>query len=143
MIPVSLLPNCNSVVKCRQKDRIPQVVSKLPAISALPGLSLSYDAILTCRINVTARRYKNIDGESPLIPRIEEVGSARPYWSVMIPTYNPRADCFEETLNKVLQQDSDRDRCRSRWSTTARSIIPSDRSDEAVMFDIGIWLRCM
>jgi len=96
MIPVSLLPNCNSVVKCRQKDRIPQVVSKLPAISALPGLSLSYDAILTCRINVTARRYKNIDGESPLIPRIEEVGSARPYWSVMIPTYNPRADYFEE-----------------------------------------------
>src|SRR5256884_9875784 len=29
----------------------------------------------------------------------------RPYWSVMIPTYNPRADYLEETLNSVLQQD--------------------------------------
>src|SRR5947208_3689932 len=40
----------------------------------------------------------------PLIPGIEGPGT-RPYWSVMIPTYNPRADYLEEMLNSVLQQD--------------------------------------
>src|SRR5947208_12120355 len=40
----------------------------------------------------------------PLIPEIEGPGT-RPYWSVMIPTYNPRADYLEETLNSILQQD--------------------------------------
>ena len=40
----------------------------------------------------------------PLIPGIEGPGM-RPYWSVMIPTYNARADYLEETLNSVLQQD--------------------------------------
>ena len=30
---------------------------------------------------------------------------ARPFWSVMIPTYNARADYLEETLRSVLQQD--------------------------------------
>jgi len=40
----------------------------------------------------------------PLIPATEGLGT-RPYWSVMIPTYNPRADYLEETLNSVLQQD--------------------------------------
>jgi glycosyltransferase involved in cell wall biosynthesis len=35
---------------------------------------------------------------------MEDLG-ARPYWSVMIPTYNPRADYLEETLKSVLQQD--------------------------------------
>jgi glycosyltransferase involved in cell wall biosynthesis len=40
----------------------------------------------------------------PLIAAVE--GSAsRPFWSVMIPTYNPRADYLEETLRSVLQQD--------------------------------------
>ena len=34
-----------------------------------------------------------------------EGSGARPYWSVMIPTYNPQADYLEETLNSVLQQD--------------------------------------
>jgi glycosyltransferase involved in cell wall biosynthesis len=29
----------------------------------------------------------------------------RPFWSVMIPAYNPRADYLEETLSGVLQQD--------------------------------------
>jgi glycosyltransferase involved in cell wall biosynthesis len=33
------------------------------------------------------------------------VGDGRPYWSVMIPTYNPRADYLEETLRSVLKQD--------------------------------------
>jgi glycosyltransferase involved in cell wall biosynthesis len=29
----------------------------------------------------------------------------RPFWSVMIPTYNPQADYLEETLKSVLQQN--------------------------------------
>jgi len=33
------------------------------------------------------------------------VDDDRPFWSVMIPTYNPRADYLEETLRSVLQQD--------------------------------------
>ena len=40
----------------------------------------------------------------PLIPGIEGADT-RPYWSVMIPTYNPRADYLEETLLSVLRQD--------------------------------------
>ena len=41
----------------------------------------------------------------PLISPLQEENSPRPFWSVMIPTYNPRADYLEETLNSVLQQD--------------------------------------
>ena len=33
------------------------------------------------------------------------VDDYRPIWSVMIPTYNPRAEYLEETLKSVLQQD--------------------------------------
>ena len=40
----------------------------------------------------------------PLIPDTKGSG-ARPYWSVMIPTYNARADYLEEALRSVLQQD--------------------------------------
>jgi glycosyltransferase involved in cell wall biosynthesis len=41
---------------------------------------------------------------APLIPR--QTGyCARPFWSVMIPTYKARADYLEETLKSVLQQD--------------------------------------
>lgn len=36
----------------------------------------------------------------PLLP-----DAARPFWSVMIPTYKARADYLEETLKSVLQQD--------------------------------------
>ena len=36
----------------------------------------------------------------PLLP-----DATRPFWSVMIPTYKPRADYLEETLKSVLQQD--------------------------------------
>jgi glycosyltransferase involved in cell wall biosynthesis len=45
--------------------------------------------------------------KTPAIPRISGVQSitGRPFWSVMIPTYNPRADYLEETLKSVLQQD--------------------------------------
>lgn len=41
--------------------------------------------------------------EPPAI-RIPPVEDSRPFWSVMIPTYNPRADYLEETLHSVLQQ---------------------------------------
>ena len=42
--------------------------------------------------------------KSPAI-RVLPVGDCRPYWSVMIPTYNARADYLEQTLRSVLQQD--------------------------------------
>src|SRR5206468_2876977 len=41
----------------------------------------------------------------PLIPGTEGPVT-RPYWSVMIPTYSPRAEYLEETLKSVLQQDT-------------------------------------
>jgi glycosyltransferase involved in cell wall biosynthesis len=43
----------------------------------------------------------------PAVPRIDSQGtsSARPFWSVMVPTYNPRARYLEQTLRSVLQQD--------------------------------------
>src|SRR5713101_3111513 len=37
--------------------------------------------------------------------RVLPVDDGRPLWSVMIPTYNPRADYLEDTLHSVLQQD--------------------------------------
>ena len=40
----------------------------------------------------------------PLIPNPENPG-VRPFWSVMVPTYNPRADYLEEALLSVLKQD--------------------------------------
>src|SRR5260370_2984379 len=44
--------------------------------------------------------------EQPAITRVAGEAGVRPFWSVMIPTYNPRADYLEETLHSVLQQDS-------------------------------------
>jgi glycosyltransferase involved in cell wall biosynthesis len=41
----------------------------------------------------------------PPISQHEEEGLPRPFWSVMIPTYNARADYLEQTLKSVLQQD--------------------------------------
>jgi len=40
----------------------------------------------------------------PLISDAKDSGT-RPYWSVMIPSYNPRAAYLEETLRSVLAQD--------------------------------------
>jgi len=37
--------------------------------------------------------------------RVLPVDDCRPFWSVMIPTYNPRTDYLAETLHSVLQQD--------------------------------------
>jgi glycosyltransferase involved in cell wall biosynthesis len=41
----------------------------------------------------------------PVILPLQEQESPRPFWSVMIPTYNPLAEYFEETLRTVLKQD--------------------------------------
>lgn len=43
--------------------------------------------------------------DPPLISPVQEENSPRPFWSVMIPAYNPRADYFEETLRSILKQD--------------------------------------
>jgi glycosyltransferase involved in cell wall biosynthesis len=40
----------------------------------------------------------------PGIGKVPKSGS-RPFWSVLIPTYNARADYLEKTLKSVLQQD--------------------------------------
>ena len=37
--------------------------------------------------------------------RVLPVDDSRPFWSVMIPTYNPQADFLAATLQSVLQQD--------------------------------------
>ncbi|MEI7533771.1 MAG: glycosyltransferase [Verrucomicrobiae bacterium] len=45
-----------------------------------------------------------------IIPRIIQPprldGAPRPFWSVMIPTYQPRADYLRQTIESVLQQDA-------------------------------------
>lgn len=41
----------------------------------------------------------------PPISRLQDEDSPRPFWSVMIPTYNARLDYLEEALRSVLQQD--------------------------------------
>ena len=41
----------------------------------------------------------------PLIFPLQEEGSPRPFWSVMIPTYNPQPHYLEETLRGILLQD--------------------------------------
>jgi glycosyltransferase involved in cell wall biosynthesis len=46
----------------------------------------------------------NAASNAPCINKIESA-AARPFWSVMIPTYNARADYLEETLRSVLAQD--------------------------------------
>src|SRR6266513_5456477 len=41
----------------------------------------------------------------PLISPLQEEGSPRSFWSVMIPTYNPQPHYLEETLRGILLQD--------------------------------------
>jgi glycosyltransferase involved in cell wall biosynthesis len=56
--------------------------------------------------DMTVLRPRPIDS-SLIAPAIGvlPVNGDRPFWSVMIPTYNGRADYLEETLRSVLQQD--------------------------------------
>ena len=46
---------------------------------------------------------------SPFIPSVRD-SRERPFWSVMIPTYNARTEYLEETLKSILQQDPGPDR---------------------------------
>ena len=57
----------------------------------------------------------------PTPPRIAPVpqGEGRPFWSVMIPTYNCDA-LLEQALRSVLDQDPGPTGCRSPSSTMAR-----------------------
>jgi glycosyltransferase involved in cell wall biosynthesis len=48
---------------------------------------------------------RGIGSATPPAISVLPVHSQRPFWSVMIPTYNPRADYLEETLWSVLKQD--------------------------------------
>ena len=45
----------------------------------------------------------------PRIPAIPADGRPRPFWSVMIPAYNPRKDHLEKNLGSVLAQDPGRE----------------------------------
>jgi glycosyltransferase involved in cell wall biosynthesis len=57
-----------------------------------PGITGADDAEFELKMN-----------PAPIEPVPEETD--RPFWSVMIPTYNPMAHYLEETLNSVLVQD--------------------------------------
>jgi glycosyltransferase involved in cell wall biosynthesis len=46
-----------------------------------------------------------IPAGAPRIPPVPEDGAPRPFWSVMIPTCNPKPEYLEATLRSVLQQD--------------------------------------
>jgi hypothetical protein len=46
-----------------------------------------------------------IGSAAPPAIAVLPVNSYRPFWSIMIPTYNPREEYLEETLRSVLQQD--------------------------------------
>jgi glycosyltransferase involved in cell wall biosynthesis len=46
----------------------------------------------------------NMMSTAPKINPID-ISSPRPFWSVMIPTYNPQKDYLEQTLRSVLSQD--------------------------------------
>src|SRR6516165_1968153 len=46
----------------------------------------------------------NLTSVAPCINGVEST-AARPFWSVMVPTYEPRADYLKDTLKSVLQQD--------------------------------------
>ena len=48
--------------------------------------------------------------EAPEISPFSQDDAKRPIWSVMIPTYNPRADYLEQALRSVLAQDPGSDR---------------------------------
>ena len=54
---------------------------------------------------MSSKRSHTASSLRPPAIRVLPEDDRRPYWSVMIPTYNLRADYLEETLNSVLQQD--------------------------------------
>src|SRR5712675_64615 len=54
---------------------------------------------------MSSKRPHTVASLKPPAIRVSTVGNCRPFWSVMIPTYNPRAEYLEETLKSILQQD--------------------------------------
>src|SRR4029077_8581513 len=56
---------------------------------------------------MSSKRLRCSDSLNPAAIPDLPVENCRPFSSVMIPTYNPRADHFEETLWSVLKQDPD------------------------------------
>jgi glycosyltransferase involved in cell wall biosynthesis len=53
---------------------------------------------------MSSKRPRSTNILKPAAIRELPVENCRPFWSVMIPTYNPRADYLEETLWSVLKQ---------------------------------------
>src|SRR5438034_3858233 len=54
---------------------------------------------------MSSKRLHPASSLKPPTIRVLPADNCRPFWSVMIPTYNPRADYLEETLWSVLKQD--------------------------------------
>src|SRR5258707_2429820 len=54
---------------------------------------------------MSSKRLHTASSLRPPAIGVPPVDDYRPVWSVMIPTYNARADYLEETLKSVLQQD--------------------------------------
>ncbi len=54
---------------------------------------------------MSSKRPHPASSRKPPAIRVLQVDDCRPFWSVMIPTYNPRLDYLEQTLGSVLQQD--------------------------------------
>jgi hypothetical protein len=74
-----------------------------------------------------------MDRQNLSAPKVSAVAQtldneARPFWSVMIPTYNPRADYLEQTLKSVLQQDPGPDQMQIE--------IVDDCSDDGTAFEL-------
>jgi glycosyltransferase involved in cell wall biosynthesis len=58
---------------------------------------------------MSSKRLHLANSLKPSAIRELPVGNRRSFWSVMIPTYNPRADYMEETLCSVLKQNQGQD----------------------------------
>jgi glycosyltransferase involved in cell wall biosynthesis len=54
---------------------------------------------------MSSKRPLSASSLTPPAIRVLPLDDGRPFWSVMIPTFNPRADYLEETLRSVLRQD--------------------------------------
>lgn len=69
---------------------------------ALSGASVPASEVRTAPAKSTARPGHRETAPAILVPSSD---AESPFWSVMIPAYNPRADFLEETLRCVLAQD--------------------------------------
>ena len=69
-----------------------------------------------------------IGSATPPAIAVLPVHSQRPFWSVMIPTYNPRSDYLEESLWSVLKQDPGPDQMQIE--------VVDDCSDDDTVFEV-------